>query len=312
MNNKFFLNYITVDVNNLNQRIDNFLFSKIKNICKSKIYSLIRKGNIRVNKKRICYKYKLKINDIIRLPLININIYTNNIFLSKNRIFFYKKFILYEDNYLLVINKPSGISVHSGLNTNINIIDIYRNIYKDKMLNLIHRLDKYTSGVLLISKNRYMLLKLNNLFLYKKIIKKYILLVYGKFPYLYFKIKNFLIKYNKKSYIFKNKVFNSKEAITYIKLLKYINNFSLLEAFPVTGRFHQIRCQLSDLGYPVLYDNIYGNKFINKKYFIKGFSRLFLHCKSLCFIHPIYKKKIFIITNLDKKLCYILNIIKNI
>lgn len=177
MINKFFISFIKIDLNNINKRIDNFLFKNIKSLPKNKIYSLIRKGNIRINKKRISHKYKLKLNDIIRIPLINFKkkrIYINNYIIEK-----FKKYIIYEDKYILIINKPYGISVHGGYNIILNIIDIYRNILNNNYLELVHRIDKNTSGILIMSKNINYLRILNNYFKNKKIKKKYICLTHG-------------------------------------------------------------------------------------------------------------------------------------
>ncbi len=314
MYKKFFLSFIKININNLNQRIDNFLFSKIKSLSKSKIYSLIRKGNIRVNNKRISYKYKLNINDILRIPLISFNKNIKNIFLSKKIVNKFKNRIIYEDKYLILINKISGISVHSGKNIYWNLINIYRNLnIKYKYLNLIHRLDKYSSGFLLLSKKRNILIKLNNDFKLHNIRKKYILLVYGYWSKNIKKISNFLVKYNNRGYVYKYKKNNFskfKKAITYFKIINYIGNFTLLEAEPITGRFHQIRLHTSFLGFPILFDNIYGNKYINNKFYIYKVSRLFLHCNFISFLHPILNKRLNFFLKLDDDLCYILYNIK--
>lgn len=199
MINKFFISFIKIDLNNINKRIDNFLFKNIKSLPKNKIYSLIRKGNIRINKKRISHKYKLKLNDIIRIPLINFKkkrIYINNYIIEK-----FKKYIIYEDKYILIINKPYGISVHGGYNIILNIIDIYRNILNNNYLELVHRIDKNTSGILIMSKNINYLRILNNYFKNKKIKKKYICLTHGIWPKNILKIENYIIKEKFNRYI---------------------------------------------------------------------------------------------------------------
>ncbi len=192
MINKFFISFIKIDINNINQRIDNFLFKKIKNLPKNKIYSLIRKGNIRINKKRVSYKYKLKFNDLIRIPLIKIE--KKNIYIDKYIIKIFKKYIIYEDKFILIINKPSGISVHKCNKFNLNIIDIFRFIIKNDNLELVHRIDKYTSGILILSKDLNTLRILCNYFKYKKIKKEYISLVHGIWPKKISKIENYIVK----------------------------------------------------------------------------------------------------------------------
>ncbi len=295
---KFFLSFITADVNSLNQRIDNFLFKKIKCLSRNKIYSLLRKGNIRINKKRVLPKYKLKIGDIIRIPLVDLDNYNKYIYISKRNILKFKNSIIYEDNFILVLNKPYGIAVHSGTGLNINVIDILRyGIYNHKYLELIHRIDKNSSGILLLAKNREVLCKLQNNFKYNKIIKKYFILVHGFWP------KN--IKIIKKSiYNKKDKKKNSK---TKFKILKYINNYTLLSVQTLTGRNHQIRLHTSYTGFPIVFDNIYGNKELDKLLFDKvKINRLFLHAYYISYIHPIFNIRNKFIINLDKKLNLIL------
>ncbi len=316
MCNKFFINFLKVSLYDVNQRLDNFLFKNIKNLPRCKIYSLIRKGNIRVNNKRKSYKYKLNINDILRLPLINFN---NNkfLYLHKNIINKFINKIIYEDNYIILINKPSGISVHDGNKVKFNLIDIYRSLKLNKYLNLVHRLDKYSSGLLLISKNKNILVNLNNQFKNFNIIKKYYILVCGIWPKNVHKIDTFIYKYKNRGYITVNK--NNKYlknvklkwSLTYFKIIKFINNFTLLKAYPITGRFHQIRLHVSFLGYPILYDNLYGNKYLNNKFYINKISRLFLHCNYISFFHCFLKKKLIFNIKLDNDLYFILKFIKN-
>ncbi len=303
MKNKFFLSFITVDNDSINQRIDNFLFKKIKHISKNKIYVLLRKGNIRVNKKRILPKYKLKINDVIRIPLIKLNI-TKYIYISKKNILKFKKMIIYEDNYLLVINKPYGISVHGGTGIGINIIDVFRNnIYYQKYLELIHRIDKDCSGILLLAKNRKILCNLQNDFKFSRVIKKYFVLVHGIWPFTKKIVKDFVCVQNGKKKVSK----------TIFKFLKYISNYTLLSIQTLTGRNHQIRLHVKYLGFPIVFDRIYGNKNLDKLLFSKiKVNRLFLHAYYISFLHPFLniKKKFFV--HLDKKLLLILEKINKI
>ncbi len=309
---KFFLNYLKINNENINQRIDNFLFRNFKYLSKNKIYSLIRKGNIRVNKKRISHKYKLNKNDIIRLPLIELkDVNKNNvIFLNKNEIIFFENRIIYEDNYLIVINKPSGISVHKGTNILFNIIDIYRYLRPDiKYLDLIHRIDKYTSGILLISKCKYFLISLNKYFVEKKIIKKYILLVYGLWSKNINLMESFIIKKFRRSFVIFNKIKNSKFSKTYFKILYKIGNFTLLKAYPITGCNHQIRLHCSFLGYPILGDKIYNHLNFLNNFKLKINNRLFLHSYFISFFHPFLKKNIEFKIKLDNELCYILKLL---
>ncbi len=315
MYNKFFISFLKVTLYDVNQRLDNFLFKNIKSLPRCKIYSLIRKGNIRVNNNRKSYRYKLQFNDILRIPLIYLN--SNKfLYLSKNIIYKFTNNIIYEDNYLILVNKYSGISVHSGNKVKYNLIDIYRSLKLNNYLNLVHRLDKYSSGLLLISKNREILINLNNQFKNLSIIKKYYILVCGVWPKDIYKVNNLIYKYKDKGYIMNNnkkylKNIKLKWSLTYFKIVKIINNFTLLKAYPITGRFHQIRLHVSYLGYPILFDNLYGNKYLNNKFYINKISRLFLHCNYISFYHCILKKRLIFSIKLENDLCYILEYIKN-
>ncbi len=302
---KFFINYLIITCNNVGKRIDNLLFRVIKDLTKNKIYSLIRKGNIRVNKKRVLPKYKCQLNDVIRLPLIT---FKRKKF--RKKIFFFTKYILYEDDYLLIINKPYGISVHSGTKISLNIIDIYRCLINYKYLELVHRLDKYTTGILMLSKNREMLLSLHDLLKEHKIYKSYIALVYGKWPNTLTYAKTYLdiARICNKQIITKYKY-----AITYFKIIKYIKNFTLLRIYPITGRKHQIRRHTSQLGYPILGDNMYGNKKLNLKFLLfTKISRLFLHSYSIKIYHMYLHKYLYIKSDLDIVLYKILHLIQTV
>ncbi len=301
MYKKFFINFIKVDINEVGQRIDNFLIKKIKNLPKCKIYSLLRKGNIRINGKRVVYKYKLLLNDMIRLPLIKLN-KQKKFHLSKNILNLFKKLIIYEDKYILVINKPYGMSVHGGKNIYYNIIDIYKYLFNNLYIELIHRLDRNTSGVLMLAKSRYALCTFHYFFVNKKIKKKYIALVYGLWP----KNIKFVITEKKNSCIE-----NKKYSKTLFKVKNYINNFTLLYIYPITGHKHQIRKHTSLKGYPIVFDHIYGNYKLNKYiYSLLKIKRMCLHAYYIHFVHPFTKIEQTFFAKKDKNFSFILKKIK--
>ncbi len=292
------LNFIKVNYNYLNQRIDNFLIREIKFISKNDIYYMLRKGKIKVNKKKIKFFYKLKQNDIINLPFINLKKKQKILNLNKKTIFEFRKNIIYEDKLLLVINKPYGIPVHSGKNISNNIIDIYKYIKSDlKYLQLVHRIDMYASGILLLSKNKKFLCILQKYLKENNIKKEYIALVHGKFPKSIKYLDNYLYK--------KNNI--GKYSKTLFKIKKYINNYTLLKIKPLTGRHHQIRIHTSNLGYPIVGDKIYG---IKKNKNIKN-NRLYLHSYSISFFHPYKKKIITFKSKLDNSFYFFIKNIKN-
>ncbi|MGD6858602.1 MAG: RluA family pseudouridine synthase [Enterobacteriaceae bacterium] len=302
-------NYI-IYKNKNSQRIDNFLIKKIKKFPKSLIYKLIRKKKILVNYKKTLPKYKLKNKDVLKFKFkLNIrkkNIFIRNLKTKKRNI---EKKIIYEDNYIIAINKPSGLAVHGGSGVNLGLIELLRKIYsKNKFLELIHRLDRDTSGVILIAKKKNILCELQNQLKKKKIKKEYIALVKGNI---------------KKKIIVKNKIittFNKlrkakiskkgKESKTILEIIESFKIATLLKIKPITGRTHQIRIHSSFIGHPIALDYKYGDVIFNKKMKEIGLNRFFLHSKKIKFFHPFKKKKITIIAKVEKNLKKVINILR--
>ncbi|WP_343188060.1 RluA family pseudouridine synthase [Buchnera aphidicola (Ceratoglyphina bambusae)] len=293
MNNNIKIDYIYVKENSIGQRIDNFLIKKFKKISKNVIYTIIRKGRVRINKKRIKPKYKLKIKDIIRIPPIYTKIKKKKKINKKYYRNLLNKNILYEDKYLLAINKPQKIAVHGGSGIKLGIIEIIRILYKlEKNLELVHRLDKDTSGILLISKKKFVLKSLHKQMKDRKTKKTYIAAVHGIWPE---KIKTINLpllktkKINGKNLVIVKK--DGKKSKTKFKIKKIFKNFTILKVYPITGRTHQIRVHTSNVGFPIINDNRYGNRKLDKKIKINK-NLLCLHALSISFIHPKTKKKI--------------------
>lgn len=294
--------YINKDM--INQRIDNFIIRKFKNVPKSMIYRIIRTGKIRVNKKRIQPNYKLQIGDTIRIPPIKTTLdFKNNLSISKKQKNLLNN-ILYEDNYLLVINKPSGIAVHGGSGLNFGVIEYFRKFRPlDKYLELVHRIDRETSGVLILAKQRTSLASLHQQLREQRIKKEYIALVHGCWPAHIKKISEPLLKVELKNK--KRKVLISKKgkcSETYFKIKKQYSLSTLLTVFPKTGRTHQIRAHTLHAGHPILFDKRYGDPRldVNIKNSIK-INRLLLHACKINFIHPKNGKKMYIEAPLDLK-----------
>ncbi|AYN24721.1 23S rRNA pseudouridine(955/2504/2580) synthase RluC [Buchnera aphidicola] len=292
--------YINEDM--INQRIDNFLQKKFKNVPKSAIYRIIRTGNIRINKKRIKPHYKLKIGDTLRIPPIKIICKEkNNILTTK-----YEKNllnnILYEDNHLLIINKPSGIAVHGGSGINLGVIEYFRKIRPlEKFLELVHRIDRDTSGVLMLAKKRKSLISLHKQMREKKVQKKYIALVHGLWPLSLKKISEPLLKIhlkNKQKKISINK--DGKPSETCFRIKKRYSLTTLISITPKTGRTHQIRVHTLYAGHPILFDKRYGKRDLDSNIKNKTkINRLLLHATSINFSHPENGKKMHIVAPLD-------------
>ncbi|HIH2763641.1 MAG TPA: RluA family pseudouridine synthase [Candidatus Azoamicus sp.] len=212
--------------------------------------------------------------------------------------------IIFENNNFIIFNKPFNLSVHSGSKIEYNLIDILRSHirFKSTYLELVHRLDKDTSGCLILAKNKTFLRKFNYLFKLNFVEKEYHAIVKGGVDNLFntnFK-DELLNNYNIK---IKNK---DKVTINYYSVIKMFLNFSLIKIFPVTGKMHQIRIHLSYLGYPIAGDNKYGSKKFNFDMKNFGLNRMFLHLKSLKFKCPIDDKFYFFNANYDSSLNYVI------
>lgn len=300
--------FFKISKNFSGQRIDNFLFIYLKSVPKNMIYRIIRTGKIRVNKKRVKFYYKLCLGDLLKVPSIQkIKIRQFPIYSAKQLIFL-QNIIVYEDNDLLILNKPPGIAVHDGTGLKFNIIDGLRNMLygETQFLELVHRLDRDTSGLLLLAKNRLVLTCLQEQWRLQKIKKEYLALVCGAWNIHTISISVPLCKkkntYNK--YItnivlldFKHGKFSK----TYFQIEEYFGKIAtLLKIIPITGRTHQIRVHAQYAAHPIIGDSIYGNKSINMQFKKLGLSRLFLHALNIYFIHPNTKKKLWIHAPIDQ------------
>ena len=283
---------ITVDHNNEGRRVDNFLFSNFKNIPKSKIYKVIRKGEVRVNSKRVKAHTKLSANDLIRIPPNLIN-QDKNIDINTRKYAYLKNRVIYDDEDFLIYNKPSNYSVHSGTKNDHGLIDILRAVLKNNSLNLCHRLDKGTSGCLVIAKNQKFLGFFNNQLKKRKVKKIYHAIVKD-----YISREMLLddIIDTKTKGSFKKVSFNKdgKEAKSILKPLKRLDCSSLIEIKILTGRTHQIRAQCENIKNNVANDNKYGCKDFNKRLKQSGIKRLGLHSSEISFLDLENKRNTFV------------------
>ena len=285
------IQYIDIDESSEDQRIDNFLFKTFKDVPKNHIFKIILNGEVRVNKKRVKTLYKIKINDVVRIPPIEF-IEKKEKKPSDN----FKPHIVYEDEWLLVVDKPSGLAVHGGSGIDFGLIDHMRHITPEyKFLELVHRIDKNTSGVIVIAKKRSALRSMQELFRNKKIKKNYLVAVKGNWDS---KKKEVSLRLEKKQTPEGHHVnvvedlLKGKLSKSIFYLVKQMQQQSLLSAQIITGRTHQIRVQLSFLGFPVLGDDKYGDFALNKKLHSSGLKRMFLHAHKLSFFHPFTEEKV--------------------
>ena len=307
MNDENFLKvqFITVDPELEGQRIDNFLRTLLKGVPKSLIYRILRKGEIRVNKKRVKPEYKLLANDELRIPPIRVSEPSEVPSTKLDKVASLEQHILFEDEHLIVLNKPSGTAVHGGSGLSFGVIEALRALRPEqKFLELVHRLDRDTSGCLLIAKKRSALKSLHEQLRDKQVDKRYQALVAGQWPDNRFKVKAPLIKNILKSgerMVSVNEV-EGKPSETRFRILNQYQQATLVEASPITGRTHQIRVHCLHAGHPIACDDKYGDNVFDTYMHNLGLNRLFLHAHSLSFIHPASNERVNFSAPLDNML----------
>jgi len=297
--------FITIDSEDAGQRIDNFLLKTLKGVPKSHIYRLLRKGEIRANKKRTKPEYKLVAEDVLRIAPIRVSEKTTQVSTQLNVVSSLEANILFEDDRLIVINKPSGMAVHGGSGVSFGVIEALRALRPDaRMLELVHRLDRDTSGCLVVAKKRSALRSLHEQLRNKKVQKFYHALVKGRWSPKLTRVTEGLKKNDLKSgervVVVDN--INGKESETRFKVIQHYQEATLVRAFPVTGRTHQIRVHCQVKGHPIACDNKYGDESFDMLMRDKGLKRLFLHAASIEFTHPKTEQRIKIDAPLDKAL----------
>ena len=265
-------------------RLDNCLISRLKNLPRSKIYSIIRKGEVRVNGSRSKPDRRLKKDDVIRIPPYRIEERNQNR-ASKSLTELLEERIIYNKNSVLIINKPEGLASHGGSGLKLGLIEAVRQI-DDKFKNaqLVHRLDRGTSGCIVLSLKRSVLRTLNTEMREGRVEKKYLAIVGSKWPHKEIQITSNLKKNHLRSgerHVIETP--DGKQSITKFKRLKSNQKVCLLECTLITGRTHQIRVQVSNEGHPIIGDKKYGQVELNNFYSKRGIKRMLLHAKEINF-----------------------------
>ncbi|HDR1512429.1 TPA: 23S rRNA pseudouridine(955/2504/2580) synthase RluC [Pasteurella multocida] len=280
---------LTISEDEAGQRIDNYLLAKLKGVPKSLIYRILRKGEVRVNKGRIKPEYKLQANDIVRVPPVRVSEKEQAPISTKlNKVSQLEKQILFEDECLLVLNKPSGIAVHGGSGLSFGVIEALRTLRPDaRFLELVHRLDRDTSGILLVAKKRSALRSLHEQLREKTVQKDYLALVRGQWQSHCKVVKAPLLKNELSSGERIVRVSEQgKPSETRFSIEERYEYATLIKASPVTGRTHQIRVHTQYAGHPIALDDKYGDKHFDEQMTQLGLTRLFLHAFSIRFEHP--------------------------
>ncbi len=280
---------VTVDVAHAGQRIDNFLLRELKDVPRSYIYRILRKGEVRVNKKRAKPVLKLKDGDIVRIPPVFLPEKSKTTVVPESFLKTLEQSIILEDGDLILINKPSGLAVHGGSGLRYGLIESFRQLRPNMpFVELVHRLDKETSGIVMLAKSRAVLLELHGMLKDKTINKYYQTLTLGKWQGGATRVKNVLQrqqgKQQKVRVLESNEADKGKKAESIFSPLQIFQHYSLLEVELLTGRMHQIRTQLADRGNPVMGDSQYGDFAANREAKKRlGLKRLFLHAYHLQF-----------------------------
>ena len=281
-----------VDEESAGQRLDNFLLRHLKGVPKTHVYRIIRTGEVRINKGRVNADTRVQTGDMVRLPPVRVATVDASAPVAPGREFP----VLMEDEQMMAIDKPAGVAVHGGSGVSFGVIEQLRQARPGaRMLELVHRLDRDTSGVLLVAKKRSALTRLQDQFRDRETGKTYLALVKGQWPsnkkVIDLPLQRYLIpngvgEGERRVRIAAKDDANAQRAITLVRVSRLVGDYSLLEVTIKTGRTHQIRVHLSSQGYPIVGDDKYGDFELNKRLAALGMKRMFLHAWRLQFIHP--------------------------
>ena len=284
------VSFVTIDEGHEGQRLDNFLLSILKGVPKALIYRVIRKGEVRINKKRAKADTRVQNGDLIRIPPMRIAQRDEAPPVSSVLQSVLDGAIVHEDDGLLVVNKPSGLAVHGGSGVNLGLIEALRQMRPDHtFLELVHRLDRDTSGLILVAKKRSVLTALQRMLANKAgISKKYLAMVHGIWNSKTKQVKVPLLRIERKSG--ERMVIvdaDGKSAHTRTLLLSSGRHYSLIEAEPVTGRTHQIRVHCQHEDHAIAGDQKYRDRAQVQIDKANSINRLYLHAWKLAFRHPL-------------------------
>ncbi|MCF6345354.1 MAG: RluA family pseudouridine synthase [Thiomicrorhabdus sp.] len=306
--------FVEVTEEDEGQRVDNFLMRHLRKAPRTLIYRIIRKGEVRVNKGRVKVSTRLKAGDRVRIPPVSV---PEKVELDVSEIPYaqlqrIEASILFEDKDLMVINKPSGIAVHGGGGLNWGLIEVVRVLRPlARRLELVHRIDRDTSGCLLIAKKASVLKNLHAQIRANQFDKRYLAIVTGQWPKNIQKVDLPLLKENFKEggwHVSVNK--SGKEAVSYFRLEQHLNGCDLMTVKLKTGRTHQIRVHALAQGCALLGDDRYGDREQNKRFRKLGMKRLALHAQFLGFTHPVTEEQVLFEAPLSADFKQIINKLK--
>lgn len=301
--------YKIIDKEDATQRLDNYLARVLKGVPRSMIYRILRRGEVRVNKGRVSPSYKLQAGDEVRIPPVRV---TNApVFIPSSNLHIVKDLenkILFENDAFLVVNKPAGIAAHGGSGIEFGLIESLRALRPEsKFLELAHRLDRETSGCLIVAKRRSALRNLHEQFRQRIVKKRYLTLVPGKWDRKVNLVNAPLVRNELRSGERMVEVSrNGAPSTTAFDVVEFLDGATLLAAMPHTGRTHQIRVHCAYKGHPVGNDDKYGDKIFNQRLNSLGLKRMFLHAQKITFEDPTTGELLKIEAPLDESLLAII------
>ncbi len=277
-----------IDKQEAGQRIDNFLIKTLKGVPKSRIYKAIRGGEVRINGGRVKASSKVREADIIRIPPVRVSAVSSRVVVPPRLMDSIP--ILFEDDHMIVVNKPAGLAVHGGTGLDYGLIEAFRAVFvNNPFLELVHRLDRETSGCLMLAKSRKTLLGLQELMSGKRNMqKRYQALVAG----------NWIARNQKVAFALRRKNEAGKDkrmvvdragqnSLSIINTIREFEIATLLDVDLKTGRMHQARVHCASSAHPIAGDRIYGDRDFNRKLQRIGLGRMFLHASNLNLKHPV-------------------------
>ena len=274
---------VEISAAQLNQRLDNFLFKRLDDVPRTRIYRIIRKGEVRVNKKRRKPDYKLQIGDLVRIPPLHqaqekpLKSRPPKALLGR-----LEQAVIFENKDILILDKPAGLAVHAGSGVDYGVIDAMRMLYPQTEIELVHRLDRDTSGCLLLAKHRQALLAMQTLLQENRLSKNYIAVVQGNWPRELTEIRLPLKKFHLPNGERRVQVDDAgKPALSRVRLLRGGERYSIIRVELVTGRTHQIRVHCQAQGHAIAGDGKYGDNEFNRSMRQRNIKRLMLHAASL-------------------------------
>ncbi len=280
--------YQDIDPELVGQRLDNFLLGQLKGVPRSHVYRLIRTGQVRVNSGRVRASYRLKVGDRVRVPPVSRRAPARSS-VPKGGLQWLEDRILAEDSRLLVLDKPPGMAVHAGTGIDFGCIEALRSLRPGlRTLDLVHRLDRGTSGCLLVAKRRSALRRLHGLLRDGGMEKRYLALLKGSWQHGRVDVDAPLLTErhrNGESFVSVNE--SGKPALSRFRVVEaYSSRATLMEVSIATGRTHQIRAHAAHMGHPIAGDERYGDAAFNAKLSRLGLRRIFLHAHAIGFVWP--------------------------